>query len=119
MNITDPTMAKRMLKALNAGDALFSWDDVSSMLKSGKMQGHVEGDTWAITQVHDWPQRKSVNILYIVGNLEDTAKLEAKVTVWAKELGADLLTATGRDGWSKLQPGSGWKKIGTLYSKDI
>jgi hypothetical protein len=118
MIITDPRMAELMDKALAYGNHLFNLDDIQRELKSGKMQGHVEGDTWAITQVHEWPRRKSVNILYVVGNLDDSFKLEANIEEWAKSIGADLLTATGRDGWWKCRT-PGWKKVGILYSKEI
>jgi hypothetical protein len=118
MVITDPKMARLMDKALQRGNSLFNWADIDENLKSGKMQGHVEGNTWAITQVHEWPRRKSVNILYVVGTMEDVPKLEAKIERWAKEIGADFMTAMGRDGWSKFCPAD-WRKIGTLYSKDI
>jgi hypothetical protein len=87
-------------------------------LASGHAQGHVEGDTWAITQIHQFPNHKTVNILVVVGNMEDSLKLEAKIEKWAKGIGVDRMTAIGRDGWERrLAPG--WKKYGVMYSKDI
>jgi len=118
MIITDPKMAKLMDKALAAGNNLFSLDDIQECLRDGRMQGHVEGDTWAITQIHDWPNRKSVNILYVVGSIEESINLQAKIEKWAKEIGANLLTAVGREGWWERRT-PGWKKMGILYSKDI
>jgi hypothetical protein len=118
MKITDPKMMERMNKALTLGGALFSLDDILEYLRDGRMQGHVEGDTWAITQIHDWPRKKSVNILYVVGNIKDSIKLEKKITGWAKDIGADTLTAIGREGWWEHRL-PGWKKVGTLYSKEL
>ena len=118
MIITDKFMLKRMERALKAGNNLFTLDDIGEGLRSGHMQGHVEGNTWAITQVHDWPQRRSVNILVVVGNMADSLKLEEKITAWAKEKGADHITGVGRDGWWNFRT-LGWKKQGVLYSKDI
>lgn len=118
MNITDTKMMAKMNKALSFGGDLFSLDDIKEYLKDGRMQGHVENDTWAITQVHEWPRKRSVNILYVIGNIEDSVKLEEKIVEWAKSIEADTLTAVGRDGWwEHILPG--WKKIGTLYSKEL
>jgi hypothetical protein len=111
-------MAAKMNEALKASGDVYDLIDIQDLLKDGMMQGHVEGDTWAITQVHDWPKKKSVNILYVVGSLENSIRLEGKITEWAKEIGADFITAVGRDGWWERRT-PGWKKVGTLYSKDL
>jgi hypothetical protein len=118
MIITDKFMLKKMARALKAANDVFNLDDIGEGLRNGHMQGHVEGDTWAITQVHQWPRRKSVNILVVVGNMEDSLILEGKITKWAKELGADHITALGRDGWWRRKL-PGWKKMGVVYTKDI
>jgi len=118
MRITDPSMQKKFEKVLGMNNNVFSLEDIRDELQSGRMQSHSIGDTWAITQVHQWPRRKSVNVLFVVGSIGDSLQLEYKIESWAKEIGADLVTAVGRDGWwSKRTPG--WKKMGTLYSKDV
>lgn len=107
-----------MERALAVSGNLFNMDDINDHLKVGKIQGHVEGDTWAITQVHDWPRRRAVNILYVVGAMGDAGALEEKVEKWAESVGADIITAVGRDGWWNYRT-PGWKKVGTLYLKEI
>ena len=118
MIITDEAMRKKMDRALALGGNLFTIDDIDEYLIRGKMQGHVEGNTWALTQVHDWPRRRDVNILYVAGFMEDAVALEAKIEKWAKSIGAKAITAVGRDGWWEWRT-PGWKKVGTLYSKGI
>jgi valyl-tRNA synthetase len=54
----------------------------------------------------------------VIGNLDDSFKLEMKIEKWAKEIGADLVTAVGREGWWDHRL-PGWKKQGAIYSKDI
>lgn len=117
MNIA-PHMMEKMTRALKEGCALFNLDDIQMGLRNGSMQGHVEGNTWAITQIHDWPHRRSVNVLYVIGDLEEAIKMEPKLESWAVSVGADLITATGRDGWWEHKI-PGWRKVGTLYAKDI
>jgi hypothetical protein len=118
MIINDTAMLKKMNRALAINGNLYALEDIERELETGHLQGHVEGDTWAITQVHNWPRRKAVNIMYLVGSLGGALKLEYKVEQWAKSVGADLITAVGRDGWEKHRT-LGWKKVGNLYSKDI
>ena len=118
MNISDPKMLKKMERAFRLNDYLYDLNDIDDGLNSGDMQGHVEGDTWAVTQVHNWPKRRSVNILFVVGNLDESLKLENKIEQWAKSIGADMLTGIGRDGWWEHRS-SGWRKVGTLFAKDI
>lgn len=117
MKVSDE-MAGRMNRALAEGGGLFTVDDIGVAIAAGNMQGHVEGDTWAVTQVHDWPRGRTVNILFVIGNVEEAQILEQRIVDWAKDLGAIRLTGIGRDGWwgHKLE---NWKKTGTLYSKDI
>jgi len=118
MIITDEAMRKKMQRALDFNGNLYSLDDIEEHLLSGKLQSHAEGETWVITQVHDWPQRRAVNIMYLVGSLAGTPELEQKIEEWARSIGADIITAGGRDGWLKFRT-PGWKKIGSLFSKDI
>ena len=118
MIIHDAFMLKRMERALKLGGDLFSLEDIAKELNEGTMLGHVENDTWAVTRVHDWPRKRSVDVLFVVGNLEGSLLLEKKIADWAKSQNASLITATGRDGWWKYRV-DGWKKTGTLYSKDV
>ena len=118
MIITDPHMLRKMDRALKEGNQLFDLNSILENLRDGSMQGHIEGDTWAITQVHDFPCKRTVNIVFVVGHIEESLKLEAKVEAWAKEMGADLLTAVGREGWWEHRT-PGWKKTGVLYSKEL
>ena len=117
MSIADK-MLGRLARALKQAGDMFNLDDIQKALRLGTMQGHVENDTWAITQIHDWPRRRTANILFVVGDMEDALKLEAKIEEWALGVGANRITAVGRDGWWEFRT-PGWKKVGTLYSKDI
>jgi hypothetical protein len=122
MKITDPIMAAKMEKALKCAGNLFDLNDIKNALQTGHMQGHVVGESWAITQIHDWPQRRSVNILFVIGNKEDLPELHAQVEEWAKNVGADMMTAYGREGWEEYlgsDTGKGWRKSNIVYSKDL
>lgn len=111
-------MLKRMQRALKLGGDIYTLDDIGEEMHKGNMQGHVENGTWAVTRIHDWPQKRTVDIVFVVGNLEDSLELEGKVCNWAKDIGADMVTATGREGWWKYHT-PGWNKMGVLYAKEL
>ena len=117
MKISDE-MVGRVNRALAEGGNLFTVDDIDAQIASGNMQGHVEGNTWAVTQVHDWPNARTVNILFVIGSVHEGMILEDKIVEWARGLGATKLTGIGRDGWWGHRSAN-WQKVGTLYSKDI
>jgi hypothetical protein len=94
-------------------------------IADGKMQSFAFSDTWVITQVHDFPQRKSVDITFAVGDLDEVFNGLPIVYDWAKSIGADLVTSSGREGWRRFLGSSnheafkGWRRIGSFYSKDL
>src|SRR5262249_47130394 len=107
--ITDAAMLRKMQRALKQGGDLYELNDIINMMQSGHMQGHVVDDTWAVTKVCDWPKRRTVDIVIVVGDMEDTTAMENRIQNWAIGLGATRLTAIGRDGWWKVRT-PGWTK---------
>jgi hypothetical protein len=116
--ITDPLMVKRMAKALDMAGNVYTLTDIMGQIEKGTLQSHVENDTWAVTQVQNFPRKKVVDILYVVGYLDDSLRMEKKLEHWAGELGADMLTAAGREGWWNFRT-PGWKQTGTMYAKEL
>lgn len=111
-------MRKKMERALKHANDCYDLDDIENALMQGKMQGHVIGNTWALTQVHDFPQKRSIEITFVVGDLLESIEMEKYLTDWARAMGANMITAVGRDGWWERRT-EGWRKVGTLYAKDI
>lgn len=118
MKIIDPRMLVKMERALKLGLDLYNLDDIDKALKTGDMQSHTVGDTVAITRINCWPQRKAVDVVFVVGNIDEAMQLEREIEDWGKDIGADLMTAIGREGWWRLRT-PGWRKVGTMYAKEI
>jgi len=118
MRITDLAMAKKMERALRQGGNLYTLDDIENALATGAMQSHTANGTWVITAVGKFPNTKSVDILYVVGDLEGAFIVDKQLEDWAREIGATFMTAIGREGWEK-RLGRGWKKSAIQYTKDI
>lgn len=116
--ISDPAMVEKMARALKVANGVYSLDDIIHQMELGNLQGHVEGNTWAVTSVQQFPRKKVVDILYVVGSLNDALIMEKKLERWSRELEADLMTATGRDGWWNFRS-LGWKRNGVVYAKEL
>jgi hypothetical protein len=118
MRITDPSMERKMHRLMRDGNHCYTLDDVMSQIDAGTMQSHTFDNTWVITQVHEFPQRKAVDLTFVVGHADEFLEGLPSLYDWTKSIGADLITGSGRDGWwSRRLPG--WRRMGSLYSKDL
>lgn len=118
MIITDPEMARKVERLMEDGNGCYTLDDIMNEINEGKMQSHTFGDTWVITQVHEWPQRKSVDLTFVLGHEQEFWEGLPTLYKWARSIGADFMTGSGRDGWWRHHP-EGWRRMGSLYSKDL
>ena len=97
--------------------------DILTAIAEGRMQSFVEGNSWAITQVQDFPRARQLQLLAYVGDLTDVDALHAKILAYADEVNAGLLSTYGRRGW--LREGSferlGWrlKAKSHLYQREM
>lgn len=97
---------------------LYSFDDIMSSIQSGDMQGFTDGETWVVTSVVEYPQKKVLHVLYVLGNLDGVKALEPRIIEFAKNLGATMMMASGRLGWLKRVP-MGWKSTSVSWHKEI
>jgi len=114
----DVAMMDKVGRALEQAGGIYTLDDIDLALSTGNMQSHTADGTWVITQVHDFPQKRAVDVLYVIGDLRGAYAVDKVVEKWAIGIGAELMTAIGRDGWAK-RLGPGWMKAGTFYCKDL
>jgi len=116
--INDPVMVQRMARALKMAGGVHTLDDILEQMELGRLQGHVEGNTWAVTQILNFPRKKVVDLVYVVGDLDDSLRMEKKIEHWSREVGADMIAAAGREGWWNFRT-PGWKRTGVTYIKEL
>lgn len=105
-------------ETLEAFGGFYTFDDIVQCVKDGKMQGFVQGDSWAVTQVCEFPQKKALDIVFAVGRFEELEIIEADITGFAREHDIDIIFSNGRLGFDgKKLPG--WKKVSAIYVKDL
>lgn len=114
---------RKMERVLDRIGGLYTLNDILTAIGEGKMQTFVENNSWAITQVQDFPRARQLQLVAVVGDLKDVDALHAKLLAYADEVNAGLLSTHGRMGW--LREGSyarlGWrlKAKSHLYQREL
>jgi len=113
----------KLARVLDRMGSTYLVSDILTAIREGKMQSHVVNNSWAVTQVQDFPRARQLQLLAMVGDLADLDPLHAKIVDYADAVNAGLLSTYGRLGW--LREGSfsrlGWrlKAKSHLYQKEL
>lgn len=100
---------RKLQKVLEAMGSLYTIQDILTALHAGKMQMLAENDSIAVTQICCFPRAKVLEILAVVGDLEDLRILHDRVLNFAEKIGAGVIQAYGRRGWFADAKQRGWK----------
>jgi hypothetical protein len=112
---------QKLARILDRMGALYALNDILDRIADARMQSFVVNNSWAITQVQDFPRARQLHVIALIGDLADGDALHAKVLDYAREVNARLVSAHGRMGWMPKAHEHGWRlKAKTyLYHKDI
>lgn len=119
MNAHAPDYPRRMEEALARGGHIHNFEDIIEALRSGRMQSLAEGNTWAVTQIQDFPRRRVLDVLYVVGDWPDVLNGYRRLIDLACENDCTLIRAHGRPGWGKLLAEYGWTQAATVFHKEL
>jgi hypothetical protein len=111
----------KLARLLDRMGGLWTVSDILGAIAEGRMQSFVEGDTWAITQIAQFPRARLLEILVVVGALDDCQRLLDRIFQYANDHDIGLVQAYGRRGWLNHPLTSGWK-IRTrsfLYQREL
>ena len=100
---------QKLARVLDVMGALYTVDDILTAIGEARMQSFAVGNSWAITQVQDFPRARQLQLVAMVGDLSDVEALHDKVLAYADAVNAGLLATHGRMGW--LREGS-WRRLG-------
>ena len=109
---------KRVLDRLGG---LYTLNDILSLVARNEMQSWVEGESWALTRIAIYPRAKVVEVLAVVGRLDEARVLHDRILIFAAEVGAGVIQAYGRTGWMPDAKRRGWRVLAKnyVYSKDM
>jgi hypothetical protein len=100
---------EKLSRILDRLGGLYTVDDLLTRIGDGRMQSHVVGNSWAITEINVFPRARQLHVIAVVGDLADTPALNGKVLDFAREIGVGVVTTQGRRGWMATGHALGWK----------
>src|SRR5687768_5343432 len=87
---------------------VYTFADIIKEIENGRMQSFVLNDSWVVTQVNSYPQRKALEVVFAVGDMPDLETLHSEVIGFGREVGADLMMTIGRNGFRVKAKEHGW-----------
>lgn len=110
---------EQLQQALDAMGNTHSFEDILASIESGHMQSFAEGETWCVTQIIDMPRKRVLEIVLLVGTMEDAEKLHDQVMNFAIESGCQLVRTFARDGWRRKAREYGWKNGYSVFLMEV
>lgn len=104
---------------------LYNIEDIEDGIASGSMQFWPCKRSAAVTEYIAYPNCRALNILAVGGEKgpalkELTKELEPCIAKWAEASDCKIILAFGiKDEWKSIGEGLGYRKIWTVYAKDI
>lgn len=110
---------EQLREALERMGNTHTLDDIVAEINARTMQSFVEGETWAVTKLIQFPQRKVLEIVLVIGDIDDAVKLHDTVMAFAAEQNCDLVRTFARDGWQHWAKKRGWRNGMRIYVKEL
>lgn len=82
-------------------------------------EAQVWGDERALAITQLYPESATVHFWITTGELEAAIELSREIMSWAKGLGYDRATLTGRRGWERVLADDGWQFQAVMLGKDL
>lgn len=99
---------------------MFEPEDILDALARGEMQSFCEGESWVVSEIQLFPRKRVLNIVAMVGRLEDLDRLYPRVVQFAQDVAADFIRVVGRPGWESIEPSRwGFHPILSVWLKEI
>jgi hypothetical protein len=87
--------------ALEYSHGMFTIQDVFEDVMHGNAQFWPGEKSAIITQIVDYPRKKAIHVFLAGGDMEEIQSMEPGVIEWAKSQGCEVITLTGRPGWTR------------------
>lgn len=114
-----PDRRVQLQRALDDMGNTHSFEDIVALIEDGLMQSFAEGDTWAVTQIIDFPRKRVLEVFLVVGDMIDAEKLHDRVFEYAKGEGCDIVRAFGRRGFHRWAQERGWKNGQQIFIREL
>lgn len=95
--------------ALKHADNSYTFDQIVHGVLSGKLRFFPNGDSFALMEIHTYPNWRSFHCFLAGGKLSEILELQPLMLEHGKELGCKRLTLTGRRGFGRVLKKHGWE----------
>lgn len=115
------SVKKKLDRALALAGHAYTLEDILHEIHEGRMQSFAEGESWAVTQIVDFPRKRYVEIVFAVGNLTELKEIYPRIEQFGREIQADGLRAFGRPGWMRQFniDKHGWAETTRVYVREF
>ena len=102
-----------------------SLDDIRGLVENGVFQSFVEGETWVVTTIINFPQAMVMDIFFVVGEAKDFEALQKQIETFARDQGVTFMRVYARKGFEYLidrrswKFGHGWRPGPRVYTKRL
>jgi hypothetical protein len=102
-----------------------SLDDIRGLVENGVFQSFVEGETWVVTTIINFPQAMVMDIFFVVGEAKDFEALQKQIETFARDQGVTFMRVYARKGFEYLidrrswKFGQGWRPGPRVYTKRL
>jgi len=111
---------KFIADALEYCNGTHDLQDVADQIARGELQLWPANETALVSQIITYPKRKAIHIFLAGGNIDELINMEESVFTWAKMQGCDMLTFSGRLGWSRSKlKNRGYKADHMMMVKEL
>lgn len=112
---------QKLDRVLDRMGGLYLLDDILTRVNDGRMQSFSVNNSWAITELQQFPRARQLHVVALVGDIGDTAALNDKVLDYARAEGVGLVSTCGRRGWLAHGRALGWrlKSQSFLWQKEL
>lgn len=113
------TREEQLNDALDRMGGTHNLADILDEIKAGTMQSWVSGETWAVTKIVQFPRKKLLEVVLVIGDLDDAVKLHEVVLEFAAHNNCDMIRTFARDGWHRWAKTKGWANGMRIYVKEM
>jgi hypothetical protein len=110
---------RRVKKALAKAGETHTWEDVVELLKAGHAQAFWNEHGIWITEIMQSPRKRWLHVWIVAGALPHVMDLQPAVIAFAKEKGAERITATARFGWKHVAEAHGWHRKAMVITHEV
>lgn len=105
--------------ALEYTKGTHSVDDIWHGVVEGRFHFWPGEKSAIITDIEIYPMRRVMHIFLAGGDLDELLEMEKSVEAFAKTIGCNSLSISGRRGWLRVFKDDGWQEVCTTIAKEL